>query len=225
MLKGDAMRKIYILDDEKDLLMLAKRYLEKEGYIVKAFTDPQKALEAVEEDVSLWLLDIMLGGDISGYDVIKVINEKRPAPVIFMSARDQEIDRIMGLELGSDDYITKPFSMREMVLRVNNVIKRTYKEAIEEKITYNNYVVDKTKRTVLKDGEEVLLTSKETDLVLYLIDNINTSFTRDKLLNKVWGDDYFGSDRVVDDLIKRIRKKMPGFNIETIYGYGYRLKK
>jgi two-component system response regulator CssR len=219
------MYKIYILDDEKDLLMLTKRYLEKEGYIVKAFSDAHKAIDAVGEDVSLWLLDIMLDGDLSGYDVIKEINEKRPAPVIFMSARNQEIDRIMGLELGSDDYITKPFSMREMVLRVNNVIKRTYKEVMEEKISYGNYVIDKTKRTILNDGNEVLLTSKETDLVLYLINNIDTSFTRDKLLNKVWGNDYFGSDRVVDDLVKRIRKKMPGFNIETIYGYGYRLKK
>ncbi len=219
------MHKIYILDDEKDLLLLTKRYLEKEGYIVKAFADADKALEAVGEDVSLWLLDIMLGGEISGYDVIKEINQKRPAPVIFMSARNQEIDRIMGLELGSDDYITKPFSMREMVLRVNNVIKRTYKESIEEKVTYNNYMVDKAKRTVLRDGVEVTLTSKETDMVLYLIENINTSFTRDQLLNKIWGEDYFGSDRVVDDLVKRIRKKMTGFKIETIYGYGYRLKK
>jgi two-component system response regulator CssR len=217
------MHTIYIVDDEKDLLSLAKRYLEKEGYKVKAFSDAKKAMEAVRDDVSLWLLDIMLGGEINGYDLIREIKEKRPAPVIFMSARNQELDRIMGLEMGSDDYITKPFSMREMVLRANNVIKRTYKDESAKAITYGEYVIDSEKRSVLYGGEPVQLTSKETDMVLYLLKNKNISFTRDKLLNEIWGEDYFGSDRVVDDLIKRIRKKMPAFDIETIYGYGYRL--
>lgn len=217
------MHKIYVVDDEKDLLALVERYLIKEGYEVKAFSDGRKAQEAVGDDVSLWLLDIMLGGDISGYDLIKSIKEQRPAPVIFMSARDQELDRIMGLELGSDDYITKPFSMREMVLRVNNVIKRTYKEDIEQVYMYGDYSIDSKKRTVEQNGAKIQLTSKEMDMILYLLKNKNISFTRDKLLDKIWGQEYFGSDRVVDDLVKRIRKKMPGFNIETIYGYGYRL--
>ena len=217
------MHTVYIVDDEKDLLSLAKRYLEREGYKVKAFSDAKKAMDAVRDDVSLWLLDIMLGGEISGYDLIREIKDKRPAPVIFMSARSQELDRIMGLELGSDDYITKPFSMREMVLRANNVIKRTYKDSPSDVIIDGEYVIDAGKRSVSCGDEPVQLTSKETDMVLYLLKNRNISFTRDKLLNEIWGADYFGSDRVVDDLIKRIRKKMPGFSIETIYGYGYRL--
>ena len=217
------MHTIYIVDDEKDLLALIKRYLEKEGYEVRAFSDGAQAIDAVTENVSLWILDIMLGGDISGYDIIKEIKDKRPVPVIFMSARNQELDRIMGLELGSDDYITKPFSMREMVLRVNNVIKRTYKEKPTSSVVYGEYIIDEQKRTVQKGEQQIQLTSKETDMVLYLLKNKNISFTRDKLLSEVWGLDYFGRDRVVDDLIKRIRKKMPGFNIETIYGYGYRL--
>ena len=217
------MHTIYVVDDEKDLLSLTKRYLEKEGYEVRTFSSAPKAMDAIIENASLWILDIMLGGEISGYDLIKAIKEKRPVPVIFMSARNQELDRIMGLELGGDDYITKPFSMREMVLRVNNVIKRTYKEGASSAITYDEYVVDDMKRTVLKGDESVQLTSKETDMILFLIKNKGISFTRDKLLSEIWGDDYFGSDRVVDDLIKRIRKKMPGFSIETIYGYGYRL--
>jgi two-component system response regulator CssR len=165
----------------------------------------------------------MLGGEISGYDIIKEIKDKRPVPVIFMSARNQELDRIMGLELGGDDYITKPFSMREMVLRVNNVIKRTYNQKPTSTVVYGEYVIDEHKRTIQKGEQKIQLTSKETDMVLYLVKNRNISFTRDKLLSEVWGQDYFGRDRVVDDLIKRIRKKMPGFNIETIYGYGYRL--
>jgi two-component system response regulator CssR len=217
------MHTIYIVDDEKDLLALAKRYLEKEGYEVKAFSDGAQAIDAVSENASLWLLDIMLGGEISGYDIIKEIKDKRPVPVIFMSARNQELDRIMGLELGGDDYITKPFSMREMVLRVNNVIKRTYNQKPTSTVVYGEYVIDEHKRTIQKGEQKIQLTSKETDMVLYLVKNRNISFTRDKLLSEVWGQDYFGRDRVVDDLIKRIRKKMPGFNIETIYGYGYRL--
>lgn len=217
------MHTIYVVDDEKDLLSLTKRYLEKEGYEVRAFSDAQSALDAVNGNASLWLLDIMLGGDISGYDIIKSINETKPTPVIFMSARNQELDRIMGLELGSDDYITKPFSMREMVLRVNNVIKRTYKDKVRSATSYGEYTIDDAKRTVMQKDETIQLTSKEMDMVLYLLKNKNISFTRDKLLTEVWGNDYFGSDRVVDDLVKRIRKKMPGFNIETIYGYGYRL--
>ncbi len=217
------MHTIYVVDDEKDLLSLAKRYLEKEGYEVRVFSNAEKAMDAVVEDVSLWLLDIMLGGEVSGYDLLKAIKDTHPVPVIFMSARNQELDRIMGLELGGDDYITKPFSMREMVLRVNNVIKRTYKDNASAAITHGEYVVDDIKRTVTQGTENVQLTSKEMDMILFFLKNKGISFTRDKLLSEVWGEDYFGSDRVVDDLVKRIRKKMPGFSIETIYGYGYRL--
>lgn len=218
------MHNIYVVDDEKDLLKIIKRYLEKEGYGVRTFFDGASALNAIEDEVDLWLLDIMLGGDVNGYDIIKSIKERNPKPVIFMSARDQELDRIMGLELGSDDYITKPYSMREMVLRINNVIKRVYDKKKTDIKKYADYRIDVKKREVSADEVTISLTSKEMDMVILLINNMNTSFTRDQLLTKIWGDDYFGSDRVVDDLIKRIRKKIPGFGIETIYGYGYRLK-
>lgn len=191
---------------------------------MRIFFDGESAMDAVNDEVDLWLLDIMLTGDINGYDIIKSIKERNPKPVIFMSARDQELDRIMGLELGSDDYITKPYSMREMVLRINNVIKRVYDEKKTDIKKYADYRIDVKKREVYDDEDTISLTSKELDLIILLINNINTSFTRDRLLTRIWGDDYFGSDRVVDDLIKRIRKKMPNFGIETIYGYGYRLK-
>ncbi len=217
------MYTIYIVDDEKDLLNLVEKYLEKEGYNVRTFLTGENAMKAISDKVHLWLLDIMLGGNINGYDLIKQIKKENPVPTIFVSARDQEFDRVIGLEMGSDDYITKPFSMREMLLRVNNVIKRVYGDKENNLIHYEPYTIDKTKRMIFINSLPISLTSKETDMVLLLIDNINVSFTRDQLLNKVWGNDYFGSDRVVDDLIKRIRKKMPEFNIETIYGYGYRL--
>ena len=217
------MYTIYIVDDERDLLNLIKRYLEKEGYIVKTFHSGETAIKMVNDKVHLWLLDIMLGGEINGYDLIKHIKNNNPTPVVFISARDQEFDRIIGLEMGSDDYITKPFSMREMLLRVNNIIKRVYGENENSKIYYRDYIIDIEKRLISKNEIPISLTSKEIDLVLLLLNNINISYTRDQLLDKVWGNDYFGSDRVVDDLVKRIRKKMPEFNIETIYGYGYRL--
>lgn len=217
------MYTIYIVDDELDLLNLVKKYLEKEGYEVRTFSNGESAIKAINDKVHLWLLDIMLGGDINGYDLIKQIKKDNPVPTIFVSARDQEFDRVIGLEMGSDDYITKPFSMREMLLRVNNVIKRVYGDMDNNLIHYEPYIIDKSKRMIFLNSVPISLTSKEIDMVLLLIENINISFTRDQLLNKVWGNDYFGSDRVVDDLIKRIRKKIPEFNIETIYGYGYRL--
>jgi len=217
------MYNVYIVDDEKDLLNLTKKYLIKEGYNVKTFSSGESAIKAINEKVDLWLLDIMLGGDINGYDIIKKIKEENAVPVIFISARDQEFDRIIGLELGSDDYITKPFSMRELILRVNNIIKRVYGNRQNNIKHYSNYIIDISKRLILQNEIPISLTSKEIDMILLLLANINISFTREQLLNNIWGNDYFGSDRVVDDLIKRIRKKMPEFNIETIYGYGYRL--
>lgn len=217
------MKRIFVVDDEVELLEVIKSYLENSGFLVTSFSTAQGALDAVEEETDLWLLDIMLGTDISGYDIIREINAKNPKPVIFMSARDQEFDRILGLEMGSEDYISKPFSMREMVLRVNNVLKRSSNNALEGSITYGKYTINKEKRLVLEGDKKIQLTSKELDLLLILLVNQGISFTRQKLLNKVWGDDYFGSDRVVDDLVKRIRKKVPEINIETIYGYGYRL--
>jgi len=217
------MYNVYIVDDEKDLLNLTKRYLIKEGYNVKTFSRGESAIKAINEKVDLWLLDIMLDGDINGYDIIKKIKEENAVPVIFISARDQEFDRIIGLELGSDDYITKPFSMRELILRVNNIIKRVYGNKQNNIKHYSNYIIDINKRLILQNENPISLTSKEIDMILLLLANINISFTREQLLNSIWGNDYFGSDRVVDDLIKRIRKKMPEFNIETIYGYGYRL--
>lgn len=216
------MKRIFVVDDETELLGVIKSYLEKADFSVTTFSDAQSALKAVNDPVDLWLLDIMLGTDISGYDIIKEINAINPRPVIFMSARDQEFDRILGLEMGSEDYISKPFSMREMVLRVNNVLKRsTFASA--ESISYGNYIINKEKRLVTEGDTRISLTSKELDLLILLITNKGASFTRESLLQEVWGDDYFGSDRVVDDLVKRIRKKMPKINIETIYGYGYRL--
>ena len=165
----------------------------------------------------------MLGDDISGYDIIKKIRENNSdVPVIFTSARDKDLDKIIGLELGSDDYITKPYSPKELVLRVNNIIRRVYTKE-RQKITYKDYIIDLDKRMAFQGDEDLNLTTLEFDLLYMFVTNKEKSFSRDDILNNIWGENYFGTDRVVDDLIRRLRKKMPLLDINTIYGYGYRL--
>ena len=216
------MYKICFVEDEKDLNDLMKTYLEREGYEVLNFYDGKSALDYVGNKAHLWILDIMLGDSISGYDIIKKIREKdSTVPVIFTSARDQDLDKIIGLELGSDDYVTKPYYPKELVLRVNNIMKRVYLKSTE-KVTYENYTIDLDKRSVYDGKEEVSLTTLEFDLLLMFLQNRNKSFSREDILEAVWGPDYFGSDRVVDDLVRRLRKKMPNIHINTLYGFGYR---
>lgn len=218
------MHTICYVEDEKDLSSLIKTYLEKAGYEVICFSKGKDAIDYIGGKVDLWILDIMLEDDVNGYGIIKEIREKdKNVPVIFTSARDQDLDKILGLELGSDDYITKPFSPKELVLRVGNIIKRVYNEKETEKIKYLSYDIDLGRRTVEKDNKEIKLTTLEFDLLLLFINNIGKSFSREEILSSVWGDDYFGSDRVVDDLVRRLRKKLKELNISTIYGYGYRL--
>ena len=217
------MKRIILVDDEKDLNSLIKTYLEKAEYEVVSYLTGEEALKNVNIDAHLWVLDIMLGGDISGFDLLKEIRENNSnMPIIFTSARDKDLDKILGLELGCDDYITKPYSPKELVLRVNNLIKRVYEKEIK-KIIYDDYVIDVDKRIVYLDDKNLNLTTLEFDLLYMFITNKDKSFTRDDILNNIWGSDYYGSDRVVDDLIRRLRKKMPNININTIYGYGYRL--
>ena len=218
------MYKICLVEDETDLATVVKMYLEKAGYDVTTFTKGADAINYIGNSVDVWILDIMLGDDVNGYDVIKAIREKYPlVPVIFTSARDQDLDRILGLELGSDDYITKPYSSKELVLRVNNIIKRVYQSNETKILQYLDYTIDLDKRIVSIKDKSIKLTTLEFDLLVLLIQNINKSFSREDILNAIWGNDYFGSDRAVDDLVRRLRKKMPLLNVNTIYGYGYRL--
>lgn len=220
------MYKIALVEDEKNLSSLVCKYLKNDNYEVISYFDGESALNAISDDVDLWILDIMLPGIVTGYDLIKKIRENNPKkPVIFTSARDQDIDKIMGLELGSDDYVSKPYSIRELMLRVKNLLNRSYssstnKENLDE---FSGYVIDYDKRIVTENGTNINLTSKEYDLLLFLLQNKSKAFSRNQILDAVWGNDYFGSDRVVDDLMRRLRQKMPNLSVETIYGYGYRL--
>ena len=216
-------RIIAVVDDEKDLNELMSAYLEKEGYEVRSYFSYEEALQHVsDDDINLWLLDIMLD-EKSGFDLFEIIKSDREVPVIFISARDKEFDRIIGLEKGSDDYITKPFNMKEVVLRVNNVMKRAYRE--DSLIEVDGYLIDEKQRKVSTEGgsEEVELTTKEFELLVMFVHNKGVAFSREDILNRIWGMDYFGSDRVVDDTLRRLRKKLPNLNIHTLYGFGYRL--
>jgi two-component system, OmpR family, response regulator CssR len=221
--------KIYLVEDEQSLNILLEKYLQREGYEVTTFSNGNSALERIKDMPDLWILDIMLP-DINGYEIIKAIKaNNKSTPVIFMSARNEELDRVVGLELGSDDYLSKPFLPRELIIRTNKLLERIYgidkEDAIQSDmdLSIGGYIISKKQRTVFLADEEIILTNKEFELLYYFIENKNNLVSREQILDTVWGDDYFGSDRVVDDTIRRIRKKLDKFTIETVYGYGYKL--
>lgn len=219
--------KIYLVEDEKSLNILLEKYLQREGHEVITFLNGKSAIERIKDLPDLWILDIMLP-DIDGYEIIKAIKDyNKETPVIFMSARNEELDRVVGLELGSDDYLSKPFLPRELVIRTNKLLERIYgktkKEQMDEVVKIGPYVLSKKQRSVFLEDEEIQLTNKEFELLKYFVENKNILVTREQILISVWGEDYFGSDRVVDDTIRRLRKKVEKLNIETVYGYGYKL--
>lgn len=216
--------KIYLVEDDKNLNLVLTTYLEKEGWNITSFLNGRDAQAQIPNPPDLWILDIMLP-DIDGYQLIREIKVRTPnIPVIFISARDADIDRVVGLELGSDDYLPKPFLPRELVIRTRNLLDRFMKDK-KEQDSLPPYTINKDSRLVSLNGETIDLTSKEYDLLIYLSNNQGVALSREQILTKIWGDDYFGSDRVVDDLIRRLRKKMPDLNLETVYGYGYRVIK
>ena len=214
--------KVNLVEDEENLVNILKTYMEKEGFQVKTFLSGEEALENIHEACHLWILDIMLPG-IDGYELLKKIKAEDDVPVIFISARDEDLDRIVGLELGSDDYIAKPFMPRELIIRAKKLLKRVYQQSSQKRIEIVEYEIDPMARKVLDRGEPIELTTKEMDLILYLVEHVNQTLSREQILVHVWGDDYVGSDRAVDDVIRRVRKKMPRMNLETSYGLGYRL--
>ncbi|MCF6461923.1 response regulator transcription factor [Clostridium sp. Cult1] len=214
--------KIYLVEDDKNLNLILTTYLEKEGWQVSSFLTGKDAQKSINNPPDLWILDIMLP-DIDGYQLIKEIKLTTPnIPVIFISARDADIDRVLGLELGSDDYLAKPFLPRELVIRTKNLLERIYGIPYQV-INIPPYTIEEKSRRVKLGDNLIDLTSKEFDLLLYLAKNQGIALSREQILETIWGSDYFGTDRVVDDLVRRLRKKMPELRIETIYGYGYRM--
>ncbi|MDX6153428.1 response regulator transcription factor [Marinococcus sp. PL1-022] len=220
---------IYLVEDEENLSGVLKPYMEKEGWEVTVFDNGTDALEAKEEPPHLWVLDIMLPGT-DGYQILKEIrsSKKGEVPVIFISARDQDLDRVLGLEMGSDDYLAKPFLPQELIIRAKKLLSRVYGESQTEtkKTEVNNYYIDPEARTVT-DAENneahIELTTKEMDLILLLTEEVGKALSREDIIEHVWGENYFGSERAVDDVVRRVRKKMPRIHLETLYGYGYRV--
>lgn len=222
--------KINIIDDEKNLNDLVRTYLEKEGYSVCSFYTYDEALLHKDDDVHLWLIDIMLD-KASGFELFNEIKASKPKmPIIFMSARDQEFDRIIGLEKGSDDYITKPFNILEVKARIKAIMRRSSKRVTEDEkkkvFEKNGLKIDCDSRRVFVEGSEVKLTAKEYDLLELLSFHPNKVYSRENLLNIVWGYDYPGDVRTVDVHIRRLREKIeknPGepLYIHTKWGVGY----
>jgi len=224
---------VYLVDDETNLLDLLQSYLQSAGLQVKAFSNGNDVLPYLDEEQQphLWILDIMMP-DIDGYELLRLIREKSNVPIIFISARDQDVDKIIGLELGSDDYLAKPFLPRELVIRAKKLLQRTYEkpgtapvqaQTFQDWINVSPYMISEKGRQV-KEGDELIdLTTKEFELIVYLLHNQGLALNREQILTSIWGEDYIGSDRAVDDLVKRIRKKMPKFPLETVYGFGYRM--
>ncbi|HET7628168.1 MAG TPA: response regulator transcription factor [Bacillales bacterium] len=215
---------IGLVEDENNLAQVLKTYMEKEGWDVSVFHDGDSVLSQLDSEFDLWVLDIMLPG-VDGYELLRKIKAKSDVPVVFISARDQDLDRILGLELGSDDYLAKPFLPKELVIRVRKLLSRVYEAGAPlKKYHVSSYCVDPlTRKVVAENGEEVDLTTKEFDLLLYLLNHLGETKSREEILRAVWGENYFGSDRAVDDVIRRLRKKMPRLDLETMYGSGYRI--
>ncbi|VYU49411.1 response regulator [Clostridium tertium] len=219
------MGRLLIVEDEKQISKVMKIYLEKEGHNVELASDGKIAEELIENNTyDLVLLDIMMPYKDGWYLLKKIKSLNKMTQVIITSARGEEEDRIFGLELGADDYMVKPISMRELVLRVSLRLKSTLKE-IESEINIGKLKIDEDNRRVFEKGEEVILTPKEYELMIFLVRNKNRVFSRDELILKVWGYDFYGDTRTVDTHIKKLREKIEFFrgNLKTIWRVGYSL--
>jgi len=225
---------VAIVDDDLHIRNLVEAYLIKENYQTIGLGSAEDAWTLWQTNPpDMWVLDIMLPG-MDGYEFCRRIRNEAEVPIIMISARDNEVDKILGLELGSDDYMVKPFSPRELVARIKRQLQRTYKmNAPTEGVTLTTAPASLEvgrlqllleERRVFWCREEVDLTSKEFTMLKVFADSPNRAFTRDELLTFVWGDDYFGSDRAVDHLIKRMRKKLEHVPIEAVWGHGYRMR-
>lgn len=226
------MKRILIIEDDKSISEIQKDYLEMSGYEVECAFDGASGLESIRsKSFDLIILDLMLPKK-DGFDILKEISDTKEIPVLMVSAKSDEISKIKGLNLGADDYITKPFSMGELVARVNSHIKtyERFKQGSKKNlIIVGALSINKRDRRVYIDNNEILLTQKEFDLLLFLAENPNIVFSKDQLLEKVWGYDFFSDVSTITVHIARIREKIEtshgkGQYIETVWGAGYRFK-
>lgn len=219
--------KILVVDDESRMRKLLKDFLEREGYRVIEAADGLEAMERFYEDkeIALLILDVMMP-NMDGWQVCREVRQSSKVPIIMLTARSDEKDELLGFELGVDEYISKPFSPKILVARVEAILRRTSALASEEVLKAGNIEVDKAAHQVTVDGRQVELSFKEFELLVYFIENQGLALSREKILNSVWNYDYFGDARTIDTHVKKLRNKLgdKGNYIKTIWGMGYKFE-
>ena len=226
-----AMGKVLVADDDKNICELLRLYLVKEGFQVVLAGDGEEALARFSaENPDIILLDVMMPR-LDGWQVCREIRKKSECPIIMITAKGETFDKVLGLELGADDYVVKPFETKEIVARIKAVLRRTGKSAAEndiKEVSYDKLVVNMTKYELKVDGKVVDTPPKELELLYHLASNPNRVYTRDQLLNEVWGFEYYGDSRTVDVHIKRLREKLEGvsdkWTLKTVWGVGYKFE-
>ena len=227
-----ALEKILVADDDKNICELLRLYLEKEQYNVVIANDGNEAVAKFNEEApAMILLDIMMPG-LDGWQVCREIRKKSNVPIIMITAKGETFDKVLGLELGADDYVVKPFDAKEIVARIKAVLRRvtpgTTAENTVREVSYDKIVVNMTKYELKVNGKAVDTPPKELELLFHLASNPNRVYTRDQLLDEVWGFEYYGDSRTVDVHIKRLREKLEGvsdkWNLKTVWGVGYKFE-
>ncbi|HAO68733.1 MAG: response regulator transcription factor [Oscillospiraceae bacterium] len=226
-----AMGKVLVADDDKNICELLRLYLVKEGFQVVLAGDGEEALARFSaENPDIILLDVMMPR-LDGWQVCREIRKKSECPIIMITAKGETFDKVLGLELGADDYVVKPFETKEIVARIKAVLRRTGKSAAEndiKEVSYDKLVVNMTKYELKVDGKVVDTPPKELELLYHLASNPNRVYTRDQLLDEVWGFEYYGDSRTVDVHVKRLREKLEGvsdkWTLKTVWGVGYKFE-
>ena len=225
-----ANRKILIVDDDTNICELLRLYLEKEGFSTVIANDGEAAIDKFnKEEPDLILLDIMLP-KLDGWQVSRTIRKTSNVPIIMITAKGETFDKILGLDLGADDYVTKPFDSKEVVARVKAVLRRTAgnEESNEKIVKFDKLIINLTNYELIVDGEQIDTPPKELELIYHLASNPNRVYSRDQLLDEVWGFEYYGDSRTVDVHVKRLREKLEGvsdkWSIKTVWSVGYKFE-
>ena len=226
-----SLGKILVADDDQNISDLLRMYLEKEGFTVCLASDGEQALiKFTSENPDLVLLDIMMP-KLDGWQTCREIRKKSECPIIMVTAKGETFDKVLGLELGADDYVVKPFEAKEIVARIKAVLRRTGKSAVKsdsKEVSYENLVVNMTKYELKVKDEVIDTPPKELELLYHLASNPNRVYTRDQLLDEVWGFEYYGDSRTVDVHVKRLREKLEGVSdkwaLKTVWGVGYKFE-
>lgn len=223
-------KKVLVVDDDINICELVRLYLEKEGFHVFVSNDGQDALKkAREESFDIILLDIMLPG-LDGWQVCREIRKESSVPIIMITAKGETFDKILGLELGADDYVPKPFDAKEVVARVKAVLRRYGEKENpgKKEVRYDKLIINLTNYELTVDGKNIDTPPKEMELIYHLASNPNRVYTRDQLLDEVWGFEYYGDSRTVDVHVKRLREKLEGvsdqWSLKTVWGVGYKFE-